>query len=441
MKRLLTAWLLGLILPVMSSRAASAEDIHSFTLTNGMKMLVLEDASIPNANMFLFWKVGSRNERPGITGISHFFEHMMFNGAEQYGPKMFDRTMEAAGGANNAYTSENITVYTDWFPASALKVIFELEADRIANLAIDPDMVASERGVVMSERSTGQENSNWQVLQEEVKGCAFRAHPYSWPVIGHESDIAAWTQDDLEQYHRTYYAPNNAVVVISGHVTTAQVKQLAEQYFEPIPAQAPPEEVITVEPPQKGERRVFVKKESVTTPNVMLAYHVPETGSDDYYALDLLTSILGEGNSSRLYQALVDQQIALGVDTYMPMSFDPNLLYVLGIAAPEVSAETLEGALILQINRIARDGITDDELEKARNIKLMQFYQSMETINGKSETIGTYELYFDSFQKLFDAPQAYAAVTPADIQRVAQTWLNRANRTVGVLDATEEIDP
>jgi zinc protease len=268
----------------LSVQATTQEDIKSFTLDNGMKILVLEDSSIPNANMYLFWKVGSRNEVPGITGISHFFEHMMFNGSAKFGPKMFDRTMEAAGGANNAYTSENVTVYTNWFPAGAMETIFDLEADRIARLDIDAAMVESERGVVASERTTGLENSNWRVLQEELKGAAFRAHPYSWSVIGHESDIAAWSLEDLREYHSTYYAPNNAVVVIAGDVKLAEVRAMADKYFAPIPAKAPPREIKTLEPEQKGERRVFVKKASVSTPNLMLAYHIPETAHPDHYA-------------------------------------------------------------------------------------------------------------------------------------------------------------
>ena len=431
---------IGGLFSSMGAQATQAEDIKSFTLDNGMKIMVLEDASIPNANMYLFWKVGSRNEVPGITGISHFFEHMMFNGSKKYGPKMFDRTMEASGGANNAYTTENLTVYTNWFPANALETIFDLEADRIANLDINAQMVESERGVVASERTTGLENSNWRTLQEEIKGAAFRAHPYSWSVIGHESDIAAWTLEDLVQYHKTYYAPNNAVVVIAGDVKLNEVKALADKYFAPIPAQAPPREVKTVEPLQKGERRVFVQKASVSTPNVMLAFHVPATSHQDYYALDLLSSILSTGNSSRLYQGLVEKQVAIGVETYMPMSFDPNLFYVMGVANPGITAKELETGMIGEINRIAREGVTQDELEKVKNIKLMNFYQTMETINGKANTLGTYELYFGSFDKLFNAPEAYNKVTPEDIQRVAQTYLRRANRTVGVLAATEESD-
>ncbi|MCU8035407.1 MAG: pitrilysin family protein [Shewanella sp.] len=440
MKRTLSALVLamGLLNPLSQAQATTAEDIKSFTLDNGMKIMVLEDASIPNANMYLFWKVGSRNEVPGITGISHFFEHMMFNGSKKYGPKMFDRTMEAAGGANNAYTTEDMTVYTDWFPANALETMFDLEADRIANLDINQAMVDSERGVVQSERSTGLENSNWNALEGEIKGVAFLAHPYSWSVIGHESDIAAWSLEDLVQYHKTYYAPNNAVVVIAGDVKLAQVKALADKYFAPIPAQTPPKAIRTVEPEQKGERRTFVQKASVSTPNVMLAYHIPAATHADFYALDLLSSILSQGNSSRLYQSLVDKQVALEAQTYMPMSVDPNLFYVMGVATPEVKASTLEHALIEQIDAIATTGVTQQELDKVKNIKLMDFYRSMETINGKANTIGTYEMYFGSYDKLFNAPEAYNKVTPADIQRVAQTYLRKSNRTVAMLAATEE---
>ncbi|MGL4473920.1 MAG: M16 family metallopeptidase [Shewanella sp.] len=422
------------------ARATTSADINSFTLANGMKIMVLEDRSIPNANMYIFWKVGSRNEALGITGISHFFEHMMFNGAKKYGPKMFDRTMEAAGGANNAYTTEDITVYTNWFPASALETIFDLEADRIAHLDISAAMVESERGVVTSERTTGLENSNFRVLHEELKSVAFNAHPYSWPVIGHESDIQAWTIDDLRQYHKTYYAPNNAVMVIAGDVKLAEVKALAEKYLAPIPAQAPPRAIKTIEPVQTGERRVFVHKASVSTPNVMLAYHIPATQSEDYYALNLLAAILGEGNSSRLHQALVDKQVALSAETYMPESFDPNLFYFYGVAAPEVTAPKLEQAMLAEVASLVNQGVTQQELDKVKNLRLMGFYRNMETINGKANTIGTYELYFGSYNQLFEAPAAYNKVTPEDIQRVAAKYFTRANRTVGVLAANEEQD-
>ncbi|MEN9865047.1 MAG: hypothetical protein RL748_637, partial [Pseudomonadota bacterium] len=238
----------------LSAHSVEANQVKTFTLKNGMKFIVLESSTIPNANMYTFWKVGSRNEVPGVTGLSHFFEHMMFNGSKKYGPKMFDRTMEAKGGANNASTSNDLTVYSNWFPAFALETIFDLESDRIAHLSIDPKMVQSERGVVLSERSTGLENSNNRTLIEELNSVAFTAHPYSWSVIGFESDIKAWTQEDLQRYFHTYYAPNNAVSVIVGDVRFEQVKKLAIQYFDKIPKRALPPKVRTVEPEQRGER-------------------------------------------------------------------------------------------------------------------------------------------------------------------------------------------
>ena len=417
----------------------TVDDVKTFTLNNGMKIIVLEDNSIPNANMYLFWKVGSRNEYPGITGLSHFFEHMMFNGSKKYGPKMFDRTMEAAGGSNNAYTTENLTVYTDWFPVSALETIFDLEADRIRDLAIDSSMVESERGVVTSERSTGLENSNFRAIWQEVKGAAFRAHPYSWPVIGHASDIANWSLDDLKRFHKIYYAPNNAVVVIAGDVTLAEVKKLAKQYFEPIPAQPEPRKVHTVEPKQLGERRVYARKESVTTPNIMIGYHVPETQHTDYYALNILSDILATGKSSRLQQTLVnEQQVASNLFTYLPESIDPNLFYIYAVAAKDVAAKTLEEAIIAQVNKVIREGVSEQELQKVKNRKLVDFYREMATINGKANTIGSYEMYFGSYEKLFSAPEAFNKVTVEDIQRVAKTYLIKANRTVGILSSEED---
>ena len=291
---------LGLLLTFTGQAQMKADDVKTFTLKNGMKFLVVEDFSIPNANMYLFYKVGSRNEYQGITGLSHFFEHMMFNGAKKYGPKLFDQTMEFNGGANNAYTSEDVTVYTNWFPASAAEVIFDLEGDRISSLSIDPKMVESERGVVLSERSTGLENSPWDLLSQTMQATAFQEHPYHWPVIGYEDDMKNWTQQDLERYFKTYYAPNNCVVVVSGAVKFEEVKELAEKYFEPIPAQPAPPKVHIVEPPQTGERRITVQKD-VATPYLMIGYQTPEAKHEDYYALNILSAILSSGKSSRLY--------------------------------------------------------------------------------------------------------------------------------------------
>lgn len=409
------------------------EDVKTFTLKNGMKFLVVEDNSIPNANMYLFYRVGSRNEHQGITGLSHFFEHMMFNGAKKYGPKEFDRAMEFNGGANNAYTTENVTVYTNWFPTSAMETIFDLEGDRIASLSIDPKMVESERGVVLSERSTGLENSPWNLLTQSVQAQAFQEHPYHWPVIGYEDDMKNWKQTDLEKYFKTYYAPNNCVVVIAGSVKLDDVKKLAEKYIEPIPAQPAPPAVKIVEPPQTGERRIMVQKD-VATSYINIAYHVPESKNEDYYALSLLSDILSSGKSSRLYTAIVDQkQLATDISTSYDYSFDPNLFNFYVVSNKDVKEADLEKAIYDELEKVKKDGVNDKELQKVKNQRLIQFYNQVETINGKADNLGTYEVFFGDYKKMFDAPSLYNKVTADDIKRVAEKYLIKSGRTVGIL--------
>ncbi|HZH94578.1 MAG TPA: pitrilysin family protein [Flavisolibacter sp.] len=415
-----------------------ADDVKTFTLKNGMKFLVLEDNSIPNANMYLFYKVGSRNEHPGITGLSHFFEHMMFNGAKKHGPKMFDQVMEYNGGSNNAYTTNDVTVYTNWFPASAMDVIFDLEADRIATLSIDSGMVESERGVVLSERSTGLENSPWNLLSQNIEATAFQEGPYHWPVIGYEQDIKNWTKKDLELYFKTYYAPNNCVVVVSGNVKLNDVKEMAQKYLEPIPAQPQPKPVHLLEAPQTGERRITVQKE-VASPYLGIAYHVPGAKSEDYFALDILSSILTRGNSSRLYSSLVDKkQLASSVFTNFGATFDPSLFSVYAVTNKGKKPEELEKAIYEELEKIKKDGITTSELQKIKNQKLIEFYNQVETINGKSNNIGNYEVFFGDYRKMFDAPAAYNKVTVDDIKRVANQYIKKSTRTVGILKTNVE---
>ncbi len=421
-----------------TAQGLSAEAVQAFTLPNGMKFIVLESQTIPNANMYTFWKVGSRNEGPGITGLSHFFEHMMFNGSKNYGPKQFDRVMEAKGGRNNAYTSSDVTVYQNWFPSASLETIFALEADRIAHLTFDAAIVESERGVVLSERSTSLENANVRLLQEEVNSVAFRAHPYSWSVIGNESDIKAWTLDDLKRYYQVYYTANNAVAVIVGDVKLEQVRTLASKYFGPIARRAPPPPVRTVEPPQQGERRVFVVKPSVTSPNLLIAYKVPQIGHADYYAINVLQSILAEGKTSRLYRALVDRQLATMVAADNIDGFDPGLLYLYAVAAAEVEPATLERAMLAEVATLIQRGVTEEELQKVKNQKLVGIYRNQETIDGKAQQLGNYEVFFGDYKKMFDAPAQYQKLTVADIGRVAAKYLIKSQRTVGVLAAKED---
>jgi zinc protease len=414
-------------------------DIKTHQLKNGMKILVQEDASIPNVALYIFYRIGSRNERPGTTGISHFFEHMMFNGAKKYGGGEFDRVMEAAGGSNNAYTSNDVTVYQDWFPTSSLELIFDLEADRIQNLSFDPKVIESERGVVASERRTSIDANNAGILYEQLYATAFTAHPYQWPVVGWMVDIENWTLDDLKRHFQMGYSPNNATMVVVGAVKADEIFKLAQKFIEPIPAHQPPPKVTTREPEQLGERRVVVKK-FAQLPMVMMGFHVPETSHSDYYALKVLETILFSGQSSRMYQRLVDKdQLALAVQSEFGFSFDPTLFTVIAQPKENVAPDAVEKAIYQELDRIKTTPVSDQEMEKAKNILLANFYRAMKTINGKANTLGSYEIFFGDYKKLFSAVDDYSKVSKDDLRRVAGKYFSDRNRTVATLvpDKTE----
>ncbi|MFL5351439.1 M16 family metallopeptidase [Archangium sp.] len=420
--------------PASASPAAKpGAQVRTKTLKNGLKVIVWADPDNPSVSLYDWFRVGSRNERPGITGLSHFFEHMMFNGAKKYGPGEFDRVMEAHGGRNNAYTSEDVTVYQDWFPRSALETIFDLEADRLQSLAIDPKMVESERGVVYSERRSGVDNNNAGMLMEQVQATAFVAHPYEIPVIGWPSDIESWKQEDLERYFRTYYAPNNATLIVVGAVTPEEIFSLAEKYLEPIPAQPAPEPVRTQEPPQQGERRVVVRK-LAQAPLLQLAFHGVRGRDEDAPALDLLMRVLSDGDSSRLHRRLVEEeQVAINVQGLVGEGFDPSLTWLLVDLPPGGDLGKAESLLDAELAKVASAGITDAELRKAKNIVVADFWRNLETNSGRAKALGTYEVFHGDWQKLFRAPELYEAVTGEQVRKVAEKVFARNNRTVGVL--------
>jgi zinc protease len=407
--------------------------IKTHNLKNGMKIIVEEDRSIPNVALYIFYRIGSRNERPGTTGLSHFFEHMMFNGARKYGPKQFDQVMEASGGSNNAYTSRDLTVYQDWFPKSATELIFDLESDRIASLSFDPKIIESERGVVASERRSSVDNDNFGILFEQLFSSAYIAHPYQWPVVGWMVDIENWKMEDLKRHFEMGYSPSNATMVVSGDVNAQEIFRLAEKYIEPIKSHTPPPAVTTSEPEQSGERRVTVRKFG-QLPILMLGYHVPQAASPDYYALRVFETILFAGQSSRMYQRIVDKdQLGLFIDSDLSFSFDPTLFAIVTQPKAGIKPETVERAIYEELDRVKSQPVTDQELEKAKNILLANFYRQMKTINGKANTIGSYEVFFGDYRKLFTAADEYQKVTKEDVKRVAQKYFGDKNRTVATL--------
>jgi zinc protease len=407
--------------------------VQTKTLKNGMKVLVQSDHSIPNVALYIFYRIGSRNEHPGTTGLSHFFEHMMFNGAKKYGPGELDKVMEANGGSNNAYTNRDTTVYQDWFPRSALPLIFDIESDRIRDLNFDPEKIKSERGVVASERRLRTDNDNGGLLDEQLWATAYIAHTYQWPVVGWMSDIENWTMADLKHHFEMGYSPSNATMVVVGDVTPEEIFQMCEKYIEPIPSHAPPPAVTTIEPEQLGERRLVVHKPA-ELPLLAIGYHLPKTNTPDFYALNILRTVLYQGESSRMYQRLVDKdQIALDVSSFTSPAFDPTLEEIYVQPKQGVNPAACEKALYEELERAKSSAITEQELEKAKNIRLVEFYHQMRTISGRANTIGTYEVFFGDYNKLFEAAKNYAAVTKEDVQRVAKTYFSPNNRTVATL--------
>lgn len=413
-------------------------EIRSLTLANGLKIIVWPDHDIPNVVMYNYVRAGGRNEYPGITGLSHFFEHMMFLGTEKLEPGEFDRIMEAAGGANNAYTSNDVTVYQNWFPRSALETIFEIEADRFENLETYAEAVEAERQVVYSERRSSVDNNNFFKLYEQMRATAFVAHPYQFPVIGWPSDIESWDENDLTNYYRTYYAPNNRTIIFTGDITPGEIFELAEKLFAPIPAQEPPSAVRTIEPEQHGMRRIVVESDT-QTPLLHIVFHAGSATDPDTPALNLLLNILVDGESSRLHRMLVeDEGIAISVGGFQDEGFDPGLVYFYLTLPAGGDPARVERRVIEELRRVAIDGVTDAELAKARNIVIADFWRGLATINGKASALGRHEVFLGDFEHLFSVPDDVAKITAENLQAVAAHFFRVNNMTVGVLKTAEE---
>ena len=414
-------------------------EIRSFTLDNGLKIIVWPDHDIPNVVLYTFVRAGGRNEYPGITGLSHFFEHMMFLGSENVPPGDFDNIMEAAGGANNAYTSSDVTVYQDWFPRSALGTIFALEADRIGSLKIDPDVVTSERAVVYSERRAGVDNDNTGRLFEQMMATAYVAHPYQFPVIGWPSDIESWTQDDLENFFRTYYAPNNLTMVFAGDVSHDEIYAYAQQYFGGIASQPPPPAVRTVEPEQQGTRRVQLEAPA-QTPLLHVAFHAGDAMDPGALPLSLLMDILVSGDSSRLNRKLVNEEaVAVSVGGFFDAGFDPGLAYFYLTLTPGADLDEVEAMLLAEFADIAENGVTEAELEKARNITQANLWRQLATIEGKAALLGDFEVFYGGYERLFTLNDEVAAVTLEQIRDVAARVFRPGNATIGTLSGPDSM--
>jgi zinc protease len=439
--RVLCALALSLVLtaPALAQPTGSAPAplrlaVTEATLANGLRVLVQEDPRNPIVAVQILYRVGSRNERPGATGLAHFLEHLMFKGTPTRGRGEISRLIEQSGGRENAFTTKDMTGYFANIVADRLDLILEIEADRMRNLLLDPAEIDSERKVVMEERRTRTEDDPDGAVYEGMSSLAFKASPYRWPTIGWMPDIERINPTELRAFYDTYYRPNNAVLVVVGDVKAADVLARVRHYFDAIPRGATPPAVTAVESPQIDERRLVLRKEGAQLAVVNIAWHVPNYTSPDAPALELLSQLLSEGRASRLYRRLVyEKRMVLGAGgEYSYSSLDPSLFWFYATPLPGQTSEAVEQALLDEVERLKQEPVPAEELERARNQIEASFVWQQDSVFSRSSVLGRFEV-LGSWRLLEDYLPRLRTVTPADVQRVARTYFPVERKNVSIL--------
>jgi len=407
--------------------------VQETILDNGLKVLLLEDHKSPAVTFQVWYRVGSRNEEDGKSGLSHFLEHMMFKGTSKVGPEEYSRIIAKNGGRSNAFTTPDVTVYFATMSREKIGIAIELEADRMAAALLDGKYFEPEKKVIMEERRLRTEDRPVSSLAEVTAAMAYTIHPYRRPVVGWMQDLENLTREDLRKYYQTYYAPNNAFIVVAGDFSTEEILAKIKAAFGNIPRGPAPPKVRFQEPPQSGERRVVLKKEA-ELPFLLIYYHVPNITSGDSYALDLLTVVLAGGRSSRLYQDLVYQKrIARGVDAdYGGLSVDPTTFSVTAQVMPGKDPLEVEKTIYDLLARVKSEPVSEREIEKAKNQIEAAFVFGQDSIFGQAMRVGQYEATA-GWRLLDNYLAGIRKVAPADILRVAKKYLGPDQRTVGTL--------
>lgn len=400
------------------------------TLRNGLQLRFLRDASVPTVTYYTFFKVGSRNERQGITGISHLFEHMMFNGSAKYGPKEFDRQLEARGGSSNAFTSNDMTAYYEDFDRDALPLVIDLESDRMRALTINDTSLKSEREVVKEERRFRVDNDIGGMMDESLDALAYVAHPYHWPVVGWMGDLETISKEQCQDYFRTYYAPNNAVLFVVGDFDPDEAFKLIEKAYGDIPAGPPVPPVAVYEPEQKGERYAKIRYPA-QSPALAIAYKAVEARHPDLAVLDVIQAILSSGEGGRLNRQLVHKKdLVTGVAAHFEWRHDLGLFKVSMELPPGGKPEKALAGLDAELDLLKTKRVTKDELARAKNMLRGQTLRAFATNNGKAHTFGEHELLFGHWREIFSTLQRYEGVTAEQVQAAARKYLDASQRSI-----------
>jgi len=415
--------------------------LRAARLANGLEVLLLESHAAPVATFWVWYRVGSRHEMPGTSGISHWVEHMLFKGTPTHPKGTLTRYVDRRGGRWNAFTWKDYTAYHEVLPAEHLPAAVELEADRMVNAIFDPGEVESERTVIISERE-GSENFPSYLLHEEVDSAAYKVHPYRIPVIGWKDDLRAITRDDLYRHYRTYYHPGNALVVAVGAFDSDRTLDLIRRAFEPVPPGDPPPPVRSREPEQEGERRVVLRRPGGATSYLQIAYHVPAAPHPDFAALLVIDGLLsgfksmvpfdqaGGGRSSRLYRALVETQLASDVTTSVIPAVDPTLFRIMATARAGVDVRAIEDGVLRELERLAREPVPAAELAKVKKQAKAQFVFARDGVFRTALALGAFAVvdHVEAFPRLLDRIEGISADA---VQAAAARYFVERHRTTG----------
>ena len=415
------------------------------TLSNGLKVLLKEIHTAPIISSWVWYRVGSRDEVQGRTGVSHWVEHMQFKGTDQFPANVLDKSISREGGSWNAFTYIDWTAYFETMPADKIDLALRLESDRMVNSRFDPNEVASERTVIISERE-GNENEPLFRLGEVMQQTAFRIHPYHHEVIGDMADLRAITRDDLYDHYRAFYVPNNAVMALAGDFDTKMMLARIKELFDPIPAGSEPARLAREEPPQNGEIQLSVEGPGETT-YVQVCYRFPNASHPDFFPLSVLDSLLaGPSNlnmfsggisnkTSRLYRALVDKELAVSVQGGAQATIDPFLYTITMTIHPKRKAEEALAALDREIKRVKEEKVLKEEINRAIKQARALFAYGSENITNQGFWLGYSEMFanYNWFQMYLDR---LSAVTVKDIQRVANEYFRPQSRVVGTYAPT-----
>ncbi|MEN0004209.1 MAG: pitrilysin family protein [Bacteroidota bacterium] len=430
--RLTLSLCLMLVFGIATLNAQSEKiQFEEYTLDNGLHVILYPDNSTPIVTVSVMYHVGSKNEKVGRTGFAHFFEHLLFEGSENIDRGEYAKIVQAAGGQLNANTSNDRTFYFETLPSNQLELGLWLESERMLHAKVDNKGVETQREVVKEERRQRVENQPYGSVLEETFKRAYKEHPYRWPVIGYMEDIDAATEQDYLDFYNTFYVPNNAILSVAGDMDVAQAKEWINKYYGTIPrGKGEVYRPSVVEPPLTAEIRDTVY-DNVQLPAVIQSYRIPAQGTEDFYAVDMLSRLLSGGESSRLYKKLVDQdQTALAVGSFPFQMEDPGITIAFGIANMGVGLEDVESAMDKEFERAQNELIPEREFQKLRNQIESEFITQNSTVQGIAENLANYKMYFGDTNLINLEIDRYMAVTREDILAAAKKYFTKDNRVV-----------